>query len=321
MSTIMRFPARCGAVLPAACICLLLANGPAQARGKTKINYIPGITIVPDVFLPDGHTLRTYKNAPQGTTYWHEGLPIQQGDKIKVNSFVATGGADLQEIRVTLDNTQIADPKSSPWSAVVDTSQLSVGTHMLQVWAQASGDPPQSADKSLSFLVDKNLPPEFLVKGIQDIQAGGQQTEITPAPDPDSAPLLPAPVAGKAIDSAAAVSVGTRVASLPAGSATEPVGTEPVMIQEPIVFTVHPSAGSDATQYIYALVRDGQTILAPATTYSMIQPKESTVIKIQKRTDSTSGLRAGSVMLWVWGVDAEGRPGNPEKVQLQIPGP
>ena len=90
-------------------------------------------------------------------------------------------------------------------------------------------------------------------------------------------------------------------------------------IQEPTIFIVRPNRGSTAKQYAYALVRDGQTILTSSTAYSVADPRQITAIKIQKRTDTTDGLRSGPVNLWVWGVDADGRPGDPHKVQLVIP--
>ena len=66
-------------------------------------------------------------------------------------------------------------------------------------------------------------------------------------------------------------------------------------------------------------MRDGQTILTSSTSYSVAGPRQITAIKIQKRSDTTDGLRAGQVSMWVWGVDADGRPGDPQKVQMVIP--
>ena len=296
----------------AAALCLLMAHGPAQA-GKTKINYVPGVTLVPDVLLADGQTERTYDTA-QGSTFWKEGLPIQQGDKVKLNVFVATGGADLKEIKVRLDNAPIADITTTPWNTLIDTASLTTGSHMIEVWAQATGDPPQSSTKQLSFFVLKQL-----VKGIQIEQTGGQPVEVTPTADANSAPLLPAFLNGKTPDAGATVSVTSRAASQPLGSPTTAVGADPVTIAEPTVFIVRTPAGSTARQYAYALVRDGQTFLTSTTAYSVADARQITAVKIQKRTDTTDGLRSGQINLWVWGVDGEGRPGDPQKVQLVIP--
>ena len=158
---------------------------------------------------------------------------MQQGDKVKLNVFVATGGADLKEIKVRLDNAHIADITTSPWNTVIDTASLGTGSHMLEVWAQATGDPPQSSTKQLSFFVIKQL-----VKGVQIEQTGGQPVEVTPTGDPNTAPLLPAFLDGKTTDADATVTVNSRAASLPLGSPTTPVGADPVTIQEPTVFIV-----------------------------------------------------------------------------------
>jgi len=306
-------------LLPLAAIaCLLLAYGPAQARGKAKINYIPGITLVPDVLLSDSQTPRYYNVSP-GTTLWKDGLPIQQGDKMKLNVFVATGGADLKEIRVKLDNNSIADITATPWNTTIDTASLSTGYHMLEVWTQATGDPPQSSTKQLSFYIVKQLPAQYRVMGIQEEHSNGQTTEVPPSVDPNAPPPLPAFLAGKSMDAGAVVALRSRSASLPASSPSAPVGAGPVTIQEPTVFIVRTPSGSAATQYVYALVRDGQTILTSNAPFSLVDPNRITVIKIQGRTDTQAGLRSGPVTLWVWGIDAQGQPGDPSKVQLQIP--
>ena len=64
MITFSSSATRRGGLAAATALCLLLAHGPAQA-GKTKINYVPGVTLVPDVLLADGQTERTY-DTPQG---------------------------------------------------------------------------------------------------------------------------------------------------------------------------------------------------------------------------------------------------------------
>ena len=315
MSILFQNPSRTTVLAWVTLAPVLLAYGPAQARGKTKVNYVPGITLTPDVFENDGATARLYPTptAP-GTTLWKEGLPIQQGDKVKLNVFVATGGADLKEIKVKLDNNPLADRTSSPWNTVIDTSTLSAGTHMVDVWAQASGDPPQASEKQLSFFVIKQL-----VKGDLTTHSGGGTIETTPPVNADVPPTLPAYLAGKTIDANATVAVRARAASLPVTSSSIPVGDSTVMVSEPEIFLASPAKGSTATKFAYGLVRDGQTILTSDAAYNMDDPTRITEIKIQGRTDISPGLRPGLVALWVWGVDAQGNPGNPRKIQLQIP--
>lgn len=324
MSTLSRFPTWRVALPLAVMLVALPVSGPAQARGKTKINYVPGITLVPDVLLPDGQKPRLYPNTTPGstsgtaagTTFWHEGLPIQQGDKIKLNVFVATGGADLKEIKVRLDNTQIADLTASPWNALIDTAKMDTGTHMFEVWAQATGDPPQSSTKALSFFIVKQL-----VGGdVGEQQAGGQPTEGTPQPDPNTPAALPPFLIGKTVDDSATVTIGTRSADVPFtgpnSTPTTPAG-DAVTVTGPTIFSVRTAPGSAATQYAYALVRDGNTILT-SNLISLVSRTVYTDVKIEPRTETQAGLRSGQVVLWVWGVDADGRPGSPSKVELDI---
>ena len=87
-----------------------------------------------------------------------------------------------------------------------------------------------------------------------------------------------------------------------------------------MIFIASPAQGSAATKFAYALVRDGQTIMTSDTAYTVSDPERITEVKIQGRTDTTPGLRPGRVVLWVWGVDAQGSPGNPRKIQLDIAG-
>ena len=306
----------------------------AEARGKTKINYVPGVTLVPDVYQSDGQTPRAYDYPPQAVTFWKEGLPIQQGDKIRLNVFVATGGADLKEIKIKLDNTQIADIAASPWNSVIDTTTLGAGSHMIEVWAEASGDPPQSSTKQLSFYVVKELPapaasaaatPTTKVKGYRIALINGQQVYIPldgasgETTDPTSVQPLPAFLAGKPVNQEATVALRFRDASLPAGSPTSSVPFGPMVIQQPTVFAVVPATGSGARQYAFALERDGQTILTSDKPFSLSNPRQVYLVKIQGETADQPGLHSGTVRLWVWGIDAEGRPGVPSQVDVVIP--
>lgn len=297
-------------------VCLSLPASPATAA--RKINYVPGITLAPEVLLPDGQTPRTYQTA-QGPTLWSQDLPIQQGDILKLNVFVATGGADLKEIKVRLDNNPVADLKASPWNTRIDTATLSTGYHMVEVWAQATGDPPQSSTKQLLFDVVKTLPgpAQTAVKAGDQVYTGGSISPVT-LPDSDLPPILPAPLLGKPTDADARVLVDYVDATQPSGTPARAAGDQPVLVSDPTLFTVQRAPSGDAVRFTYALVRNGVTILSSDTPLSLVSPTERTAIKIQRRTDSLPGLRPGQVSLWVWGVDSQGRPGDPVKVFLQI---
>nr|MDQ2687605.1 hypothetical protein [Armatimonadota bacterium] len=104
---------------------------PQAALAKSRVSYKPGVAIVSEVMDAKGQQ-RTY-NTPNGPSLWTDGLPIQKGDKIKLNVFAATGGAELGRIIVRLDNAKIAQIPKAPWNTVLDTAQMATGPHMVEV--------------------------------------------------------------------------------------------------------------------------------------------------------------------------------------------
>ncbi len=295
------------------------AVAPITAHAKGKVSYAPGVSLVPEVLTSDGVTDRTY-NTPQGLSLWMNSLPIMQGDKIKLNVFAATGGADLKQIIVRLDNARLPGMPitAAPWNTVLDTTTLATGYHMVEVWAQATGD--KATTKTLSFFVTKQLDAKYLVQGSQQLQANGQTTEIplegqtTPGSDTPQAPSF---LQGQPTDANAAVTITARSAASATDTTTggAAVSDGSYTINEPTLFFIQKAAGSTATSFAYALVRDGVTFSASATPL----PTAYQAIRIQKRTDTTPGLRSGTVTMWVWGIDAQGQPADPVKTQLTIP--
>ncbi len=293
-------------------VCLMAMPASAHA-GKSKVNWKPGITLAADVMTPGGTQAQTFPTA-QGPTLWNGTQLIPQGDKIRLNVFVSTGGASLAEIRVRLDNTLIADVKSGPWSAVVDTATLTSGHHMFDVWAQATGDPPLDSSTQLLFVVGDPA------TGVKDSPPTLGSTD---PPAPDAPPALPAAQSGLPTNPNAKVQVSYKDASLADAAPGTPVtaASGDIPVASPTVIDVHSAPGSAATQFLYALVRDGQVIQEAATPYALpsVTQSQHTLIRIQERTDTQPGLRPGSVALWVWGVDAQGRPGNPVRAVLILP--
>jgi hypothetical protein len=297
------------------------AVAPMTAQAKSQVSYVPGISLVPEVLMPDGVNDRTY-NTPQGLSLWMNSLPIQQGDKIKLNVFAATGGADLKQIIVRLDNDKLPDMPitTAPWSTVLDTTSLTPGYHMVEVWAEASGDKPQSTTRTLTFFVTKQMDAKYLVQPSQEQLTNGQTTEIPIEGGPNQSaasdtPQLPSFLVGQATDSSAAVTITARSAASNSGTGGALVTDGIVTINEPTLFLVQPALNSTATQFAYALVRDGVTFNASTAPL----PAAYQAIRIEKRTDTTAGLRAGTVTLWIWGIDAQGQPSEPVKTQLSIP--
>ncbi len=318
--------ARLTAVLSAAFLisaALLDTPGQAAPTASKAASYIPGVSLVPDVFQPDGVTPRTY-NTAQGPSLWTPGLPVLQGDKIKLNVFAATGGVELRVIIVRLDNVKIADVSAAPWNTVLDSARLAPGSHMVEVWAQSGGDRPQAVTKTLSFYVARQLDAKYLVQGTQQLLSNGTVATLPlDAPGqisllaPDAAPEPPAFLKGQTADSEAQIAVYARSAASVAPLATSgvPVTGIAVTINEPTLFAVQPTLGSTATRYAYAIVRDGQVSSVSEQPLDF----QSQMVRIQRYANG-QGLHPGTLTLWFWGIDTAGRPSAPVKAQIQIPG-
>lgn len=293
-----------------------LASSPALARGH--VSYKPGISLVPEVFQPDGVTDQTYPTS-QGLSLWTTDRPIPQGDKIKLNVFAATGGGELKEIKVRLDNTLIADITKAPWHTTLDTGKLSLGFHMIEVWAVATGDNPQSATQTLSFKVD----PAVLVKGMLQSQGPNGQPIENLLPESgtasdtfsDAPPQMPDYLKNQTEDPEATVMVTARSAASSEQAGGTAISDAPVTVNEPTLFIVQPAQGSTATRYAYALVRDGVTVSASPQVLRTAYDR----IRIERRNDTQAGLRPGKVTMWIWGIDKQGNYSSPVKTYLDIP--
>lgn len=87
-------------------------------------------------------------------------------------------------------------------------------------------------------------------------------------------------------------------------------------ITAPVTLYVERMRNSAATQYVYAITRDGQVVVSSEKPLSIIQSR----ILLRHRTDETAGLRSGAVTLWVWGVDQFGHISSPIKARFIIAG-
>ncbi len=300
---------------------LLLSVGLAASpvAAKSSISYKPGISLVPEVFRPDGVTDETYTTS-QGLSLWTSDRPIPRGDKMKLNVFAATGGGELREIKIRLDNVLIADVAKAPWQMTLDTAKLATGFHMIEVWAVATGNNPQSTTQTLEFKVD----PAVQVAGIQIAQGpNGQQVE-NPLPGSDATaadtfsdapPQLPDYLKNQTQNGDATVTVAVRSAASSERTGGAAITDAPVTVNEPTLFIVQPTPGSTATRYAYALVRDGVTV----STAPQVLRTAYDLVRIERRTDTQAGLRPGKVTMWIWGIDKQGDYSNPVKTYLDIP--
>jgi hypothetical protein len=142
-------------------------------------------------------------------------------------------------------------------------------------------------------------------------------------PTTDGPPALPVALAGQPTDANARVNVLYKDASSPETAPSTAVSsTDPnISINNPTSIDIQAAPGSTATQFVYALVRGGTIIQEAQTPYALptVTPPQHTLIRIQEATASQPGLLPGTVALWVWGVDTQGRAGDPSKVSLQLP--
>ncbi len=317
-------------VLPAA-LCLITGFGilhaPAMAAGKSTVAYAPGVSLVPEVLLPDGVTPRMY-NTTNGLSLWTNTLPVVQGDKVKLNVFAATGGSELKEIIVRVDNTKIADLAAAPWKTSLDTAKLGTGHHMVEVWAQSAGAHPAATTQTLMFYVASELAGQFVpqlpkqrVAGSLQQQSGGQ-TSTLPLPGEDTAATNRPPVLdflkGQPLDTNAQVAVYAHSAAAQtpaqAGPGTLVTGSS-ITVNEPTLLSIKPASGSSAVQFAYALVRGGQLDYVSPVAFDLARYQ----VRIEKLNAAGTGLGSGIVTLWVWGIDKAGQPAEPIKTVLNIP--
>ena len=271
----------------------------AAAAKAQHGSFLPGVSIVPNVFEPDGQTLRTYQT-PSGTTYWSPSLPVKPGDKLVLKVFATTGGAELSRLIVRLDNVKIAEPSTAPWIATIDTSTLQQGSHMVEVWAEADGSPAKSTTKTFSFIVAAPV-----------AQMASTVTNGSAVIEPDNigaaapAPFDPTPkfIAGRPVDVDAGVVIRSQDPDTDRALTAE---TDSIAINSPILLYCERSAGSHAVQYAYSITRDTKVVVQSKEAASLDFVK----MRLQPLAENKTGLLPGKVTLWVWGLDKAGHPSN-----------
>lgn len=267
------------------------ADTAPPAGTTTRLIYTPAVVIIPEVRTPQGE-LRSYRTA-QGVSYWHAGLPVYKGDGVKLNVFVSTGGADLAETRVRLDNKEISRRTEAPWDVTLDTGDLSGGYHYVEAWARTGGDDPRASTASLVFFVDPKQAPQP--------DSSSPIVEAVPPPEDAPAPDLAPDQGGPSVQ----ISADT-----PAAQKALDTGAR-VTVAAPVVFSVA-GPGPDES-YVYALYRGKEEIYR-----SKSRPIGS---KVQLRPDAKDapGLLPGVLRFVVWGADKQGRLGPPRIVELEVP--
>jgi hypothetical protein len=283
------------AVASALFTALTVSAGATTVKGS----FVPGVSIVPNVFEPDGQTLRTYQTA-SGPTYWSPNLPVRPGDKLVLKVFATTGGADLTKLIVRLDNVKIAEPATAPWIATVDTSTLQQGSHMVEVWAEASGSPAKSTTKTFSFVVANPVAQAPVTT------TTGSAVIAPDQPVGDAAPDSPMPkfLADQPVDADAGIAIRSDDADFDR-MLTSDDGS--ISVSAPVLLYAERTPGSNAMRYAYSITRDGRVVISSKDAQSMQYVK----IRLQPMADNNTGLLPGKITLWVWGIDKAGHPSNP----------
>jgi hypothetical protein len=258
----------------------------------TRLVYTPAVVVIPEVRTPDG-ALRTYRTA-QGVSYWHAGLPVYKGDAVKLNVFVSTGGADLAETRVRLDNTEIGRRTEAPWNVTLDTGDLAEGYHSVEAWARTGGDEPRDSTATVVLFVEPNQAP-------QATTASPIVEAIAPpddAPAPDLAPDQGGPAVQLSADTPAAqkaLETGARV-----------------VVSQPVTFSI--SGPGPDEGFIYALYRGKDEI------YRSKLKTVGAKVALRPNTNDVPGLLPGFLRMVVWGSDKQGRLGPPRVIEVDVKG-
>lgn len=279
-------------VAPAALLAVAASAGVAREKVTSELIYTPAVVIIPEVRAPDGE-LRAY-HTPDGVTYWRAGLPVYQGDRVKLNVFVSTGGVDLAETRVRLDNEERDRRTSAPWHSSVDTGALAEGYHFVEAWARTGGKAPRDATATLVFFVDPKSPPR--------VSADSPVVEDVPPPKSAPEPDVDASQGGPTVRLSSANAEARK--ALDAGTR--------VLLTGPVEFSVT-GPGPDEG-YIYALYRGDKQIHRSGTL-----PLD-TRVNLRPDAPGAPGLQPGTLRFVVWGADKNGRLGPPRITDIEIPG-
>ncbi len=255
----------------------LLWQGLAVAQA-----YCPGVTIGLEVRTPQGD-LRSFQRPGQAPTYWAPGLPVVRGDQLTIVPLITTGGAELGEVAIRLDQSPLSAPAGPDCRVLVDTGRLTPGYHLVEVWAATKA--PKRGENSAATT--------FLVVPATDPMLQMLNAEVAPGPAATDEERLAVAIRSTdeqvdkelTSDSSAAIRAETRISI---------------------------SAGPAVKEYFYTLSRDGMV------TYTSPRLPISTLVVIGPQADEKVGLAPGKVTFTVRGGDGAGRFGAPAWVTLDI---
>jgi hypothetical protein len=288
----------------------------ARADKKPEVAYVPSITLNFEVLDTNRQPILYPTTASAGGNQvlepWTPDKPIHVGNLIKLDVFVATGGGELQDLKVRLDNSLYADITKAPWTATLDTSspKLGVGYHFLEVWAlNGGGKKPESGSKTMTFYVSAAALQTQVAGSVQELAPNGQPST---AADPNVPPVPPGQYASATSDQQANV----KLQFLSSADNTDYSQGAPVTVKSKSEILVRRTNGSTAATFVYEITRNGKSV------YSTDQPNDAdsaTTIEIVPAANGGPGFYPGTFTVWVWGVDKSGNIGSPIRADLVIP--
>ena len=153
------------AVVSTIAAAVLVIAWPAS-RAESRV-YVPGVKLVLEVRSPDGN-LRSYHRPGERPTYWGQDLPVVKGDLATVDPFVATGSSELEEVRIRLDGDLVSTQVEAPWRYEVNTQDLDVGRHVIDVRVntQSPGAAHNTASTSFRLLARSDRLASFAPEGL-----------------------------------------------------------------------------------------------------------------------------------------------------------
>jgi hypothetical protein len=270
---------------------ILLGGIFAGAALAAPEGYKPGIEIVLEVRTPQGE-LRIFQRPGAQLVYWNsQDFPIVRGDKVTVTPLITTGEAELEKVRIRLDNNLLSDKAAGPWKFELNTNDLTPGYHLVEVWAQTKLKKRGENSVNQPFLIVPQN--DALVQLLQ--------------PNPTPAAILPP--AGTEDEARLA---STIRATDPGADKTITETSNAKLLQPVSVFV---SAAPAAKEFFYTLTRNNQVSYTsprlPILTHILLSPGKG----------AGDGLAPGEVIFTVRAGDGQGHYGPPAWITLEIPAP
>jgi hypothetical protein len=246
---------------------------------------------------------------------WQSGLPIPVNDTLSITAAIASGTETIKGISFCLDGKPLKPLAAAPWTVSISGGTLALGDHLLVINTALDDKHNAVATFPLTFTVVESMPAALTprvpavtsVKGAQQLLQQGSVASV----DLLTTPGLPPVVGGTGQQT---TDPGIQFAFNDSEARTEYKSGHPVIVNDSVTVAVLPAHGSSVSQFIFAIFRDGTAVFSSNT----LMPLAGAGINIQAQTDTTPGLKPGTVQLYAWGVDGNGNYSTPTIVTFSI---